>query len=82
MEKLTFQPGFGWDGIVKYAGSLDIPSACLVCEKDACFPPSMQKQIAEAAKRFPIESCDAGHMAPTTQSQVVADFIIMAAKSA
>lgn len=78
---MDFQPGFGWDDTVKYAGWLDIPSAYLVCEKDACLPPPLQRQMAEGAKSSPIESCDAGHMAPITQSKAVANFIIRAAKS-
>lgn len=82
MDKLNFQPGFGWDNTVKYAGWLEIPSAYFVCEKDACFPPSLQRRLAEDVKSFPIVACDAGHMAPITQPQAVADFIIQAANAA
>ncbi|KAF3766652.1 alpha/beta-hydrolase [Cryphonectria parasitica EP155] len=81
VEKLSFQSGFGWDNTIQYAGWLEIPSAYLVCEKDACFPPPLQRQIAEGAKSSPIEFCDAGHMAPITQSKVVVDFIVRTAKS-
>ncbi|KUI59774.1 (S)-hydroxynitrile lyase [Cytospora mali] len=82
VDRLTFQPGFGWDGKVEYAGWTEIPSAYLICEKDACLPPPLQRQIAEAAKTSPIESCDGGHCAPITQPQAVLDFIVKVAKEA
>ena len=60
--RLQHQPGGGWDGVIQYAGWEKIPSAFLVCEKDACLPPALQRRMAEAAK-CRILTVDVGHMA-------------------
>ncbi|PSS02403.1 Alpha/beta hydrolase fold-1 [Coniella lustricola] len=82
VDRLTFQPGFGWDGTVKYAAWTEIPSAYLICEKDACIPVAFQKLMAEGAKSDPVESVDAGHIAPVTKASAVAEFIIKVANGA
>lgn len=57
---MEFQPEFGWDGTVKYAGWLDIPSADLVSEKDACLAPLLQRQV-QTARRSSFVILDTWH---------------------
>ena len=77
---LKCQPASGYDGEVNYYGWKDVPSKYLVCEKDAAFPPPVQRQLAELVGAK-VESVDAGHMVPITKPEKVVEFIVGAVGS-
>ncbi|KAL9621536.1 MAG: hypothetical protein Q9160_004066 [Pyrenula sp. 1 TL-2023] len=76
VEKLTFQPGFGWDAKIEYAAWTEIPSAYLMCLKDNAIPVALQRALAYTARCDPVGECEAGHCAPITKPKDVAEFVI------
>lgn len=81
VKKLGFQPGRDWDGVVEYAGWMEIPSAYLVTDKDACLPAPLQEQIAGLVEARPLEHCDAGHCVMISQPQATVNFLKRAISS-
>ena len=79
MAAIQHQPASGWDDTITYAGWTKIPSTYLICENDACVPPPMQRQMAEAAK-CKVVTCNNGHMVVVGSPEVVVDVIIAAVK--
>ena len=60
IARLQTQSASDWDDTITYYGWKDIRSVYLVCEGDACIPPSVQLQLAEIAGSK-VEKCGAGH---------------------
>lgn len=79
LSKMSFQPAEGWNDVVTYCGWKDIPSTYLVCERDAVFPPEMQRQCAKMAGSE-IETCSAGHMVMLSQPERVVEVVVRAAE--
>lgn len=79
---LSFQPSTGWNGRIQYAGWEEIPSAYMICTKDAAIPLAFQEQMAAMAHCSPIEKCDAGHCPHVSQPDAVAAFLINVAEGA
>lgn len=50
----------------------------LVCEKDACIPPPLQRQLAELAGSK-VETCETGHMVMISDPEKVVEVIKQAA---
>jgi pimeloyl-ACP methyl ester carboxylesterase len=73
--RLQCQPAGNWDSAIPYAGWDKIPSAYLLCEKDACLLPDVQRHMAEAAKCH-IITASLGHMAMLVDPGQVAEKLL------
>ena len=80
IDKLQSQPASDWNSTITYCGWRDVPSVYLVCEGDACIPPSMQLQLAEMASSE-IQKCRAGHMPMISMPTKVIEVIVEAAQN-
>lgn len=69
MNKLSCQPGSGWDGEVTYTGWKKIPSMYPVCKNDRLLPEGLQRHMAETA----------GHMVQCSMPGVAAECVREAA---
>lgn len=78
MDKLSCQPGSGWDGEVTYTGWKKISSLYLVCNNDRLLPEALQRQMAEMAGSQ-IRECEAGHMVQCSMPGVVVECVKEAA---
>ena len=77
---LQVQPAEGWDDVVTYGAWKIVPSVYLVCEGDACLPPTMQLQMAERAGSS-VEKCAAGHMPMISVPEKVVEVVVAAVKA-
>lgn len=78
LEKFTYQPAEGWDGVITYGGWKEVPSVYVVCAKDKAVPVEIQRQCAEVAGSR-VEVCEGGHMSMLSQPEKIVEIIRRAA---
>lgn len=81
ITQMQHQPGMGWElnesESVDYYGwqNGETETGYLVCERDAIFPPEVQRMLAQSIGSSNVQSCEAGHMPQASSPEAVAAFI-------
>jgi hypothetical protein len=81
VKKFVQHSAISFTGELTHAGYKDIPVSFLVCEKDLCIPPELQREMIEniekvSGRKVDVTSIQTDHVPSTTKPELVSDWIL------